>query len=210
MNEQQAPEHETILTLLEGIANRVLESLGSHDEFGLEITSQDRDSLKGSIITQLFSVVEAFRGLEGIKNKRILVLGSGAKPERGFADGYQYNQPWFCRGLRLLDAEPVAVDLYPSRGEAFAHLTRDLSQPGALSFLIGHSFDGVQARLLMDSPQNPSYGLATEERMVLRNQMAKELAGQINRLLKIDGKVLYLDSEIGTELSKLRTNPFPY
>ena len=78
---------------------------------------------------------------------------------------------------------------------AFEHYRKDLTQPGTLSFLPDGSFDGVRMRLFLSSPQLENMvtnrGL-DKKKAILKLQ--KELYGQIRRLLKVGGKIIYRDS----------------
>lgn len=99
-------------------------------------------------------------------------------------------EPWLCRALLELGAQPVGVDVGPLKGEEFEHYRLDLTQTDALSFLPDKSFDAINMRLLLSSPQ-----LERMAGKAKRNDMKEELKKQVGRLLKDDGVMIYSDLE---------------
>jgi hypothetical protein len=115
------------------------------------------------IIKQLMGRLEsAFGSLSNIKTKRILDIACGSNTSKAPAsiyidtpfgekrisradtEGYTAQfEPWFCRILLQLGAQPVGIDSGNLEGEAFEHYRFDLGQKGALDFLPSHSFDAV-------------------------------------------------------------------
>src|SRR5947209_5513839 len=125
------------------------------------------------IIQQFIGRIEhAFGSLANVKGKRILDIACGSNtskaPESFFvdtpigqrtiksADTSVYTaqfEPWFCRILLELGADPVGVDIGDLEGEAFEYYHVDLGIPGALDFLPDHSFDAIQDSRLFGSPE---------------------------------------------------------
>jgi hypothetical protein len=99
-------------------------------------------------------------------------------------------EPWFCRILLELGADPVGIDLGNLDGEAFEHYRVDLGQPGALNFLPAHSFDGVQDSRLFGSPEFTARFPNQKDRL----KVAAELWRQEQRLLKPEGVVIHSDA----------------
>jgi|SRR3989339_451297 len=62
-------------------------------------------------------------------------------------------EPWFCRALLELGAQPIGVDIGSLEGEEFEHYRTDLSKLGSLDFLPDQSFDGINLRQVLSSPQ---------------------------------------------------------
>ncbi len=93
-------------------------------------------------------------------------------------------EPWLCRVLKELGAEPVGIDIGNLEGEEFEHYQIDLTKKGALDFLPSESFDLIFSRLLASSPQL--------EFMIDKGEidiLMVELEKQANRLMKVGGKV---------------------
>jgi hypothetical protein len=107
-------------------------------------------------------------------------------------EGYTAQfEPWFCRILLALGAEPVGVDIGELDGEGFEHYRADLGQPGALDFLADASFDGVQDSRLFGSPEFTAQFPEIADRV----KVAAEIRRQEMRLLKPGGRVIHSDAE---------------
>jgi hypothetical protein len=106
-------------------------------------------------------------------------------------EGYTAQfEPWFCRTLLELRAEPVGVDLGDLSGEAFEHYAADLGKKGALDFLPSHSFDALQDSRLFGSPEFTAEFPEQAERL----RVAREMVRQEQRLLKQGGIVIHSDA----------------
>lgn len=116
----------------------------------------------------------------------------GRKPVRSnAADGFAaVFEPWFCRILEALGAEPVGVDRGDLSGETFEHYRVDLGAPRALEFLPDHSFDGVQDSRLFGSPEFRAQFPNEADRLVV----AREIVAQEARVLKPGGRVIHSDA----------------
>ena len=99
-------------------------------------------------------------------------------------------EPWFCRILLELGAEPVGVDGGELEGEAFEHHRVDLGQSGALNFLPDHSIDAVQDSRLFGSPEFTAQFPNPADRL----RVAVEIWRQEQRLLKPGGVVIHSDA----------------
>jgi hypothetical protein len=161
------------------------------------------------IIQQFIGRIEhAFGSLANVKGKRILDIACGSNtskaPENFFvntpfgertiriADTSAYTaqfEPWFCRILLELEADPVGVDIGDLEGEAFEHYHVDLGIPGALDFLPDHSFDAIQDSRLFGSPEFTTVFPERAQRLTVSEKMKK----QELRLLKKKGIIIHSD-----------------
>ncbi len=170
-------------------------------------TKLAREEGVGDILEQMVDrIARAYGNLSNLQGKRILDVPCGSKTSRapatlsgpffrrgkGFAqDSYTaLFEPWFCRMLVELGADPVGVDLGDLDGEEFEHYGVDLGQPGALNFLPSHSFDAVQDSRLFGSPEFTSQFPNAEDRL----QVAAEIWRQEQRVLKPGGIVIHSDA----------------
>jgi hypothetical protein len=110
-------------------------------------------------------------------------------------------EPWFCRILLALAADPVGIDFGDLSGEMFEHYRVDLAQMGALDFLPSHSFDAVQDSRLFGSPEFTAQLPNKADRL----RVALEIRSQEQRLLKKSGIIIhsdavtFIDSELGKD-----------
>jgi hypothetical protein len=127
-----------------------------------------------------------------VRGKRILDIASGSNSSRSPETGEltALFEPWFCRLLLELGAEPVAVDAGDLEGERFEHHSADLGQIGALDFLPAGSFDGVQDSRLFGSPE---FRGAHPDRAG-DGRIKAELRRQERRVLRPGGVVIHTDN----------------
>jgi len=162
------------------------------------------------IIKQLFGrLFEAFGELSRIKGQRILDIACGSNTSKApsfiyidtpfgekkikveHVEGYTAQfEPWFCRILLELEAQPVGVDIGDLEAEAFEHYLVDLGQAGALDFLPDRSFDALQDSRLFGSPEFTTQFPERADRL----RIAQEIARQERRLLKEGGIVIHSDA----------------
>lgn len=109
-------------------------------------------------------------------------------PSKGYTALFE---PWFCRMLLELGADPVGVDLGNLDDEVFTHYRVDLGQTGALNFLPDHSFDAIQDSRLFGSPEFTAIFPNHSDRL----QVAEEIVRQEQRLLKAGGIVIHSDAQ---------------
>jgi hypothetical protein len=100
-------------------------------------------------------------------------------------------EPWFCRILLELGADPVGVDMGDLDAEAFTHHRVDLGKAGALDFLPDHSFDAIQDSRLFGSPEFTAQFPDFPHRL----QVAREIRRQERRLLKAGGLIIHSDAQ---------------
>jgi hypothetical protein len=156
------------------------------------------------IITQLLGRLErAFGDVTVVKGKRILDIACGSNTSKAPAsiyintpfgeknistadtDSYTAQfEPWFCRVLLQLGANPVGVDFGDLEGEAFEHYRIDLGQLGALDFLLDRSFDAVQDSRLFGSPEFTAQFPDLADRL----KAAAEIHRQEQRVLRAAGR----------------------
>ena len=162
------------------------------------------------IIIQMFGrLANSFERLSDIQNKKILDIACGSNTSKAPAalfintpfgsktigrsnKGYTAQfEPWFCRILLEVGANPVGVDFGDLESEVFVHYRVDLGKIGALDFLPAHSFDAVQDSRLFGSPEFTAQFPNRAERL----QIAQEIKRQEQRLLKANGIVIHSDAE---------------
>ncbi len=162
------------------------------------------------IIEQMVGrIASAWGTLSNVRGKRILDIGCGSNTSRApssiyintpfgekrigrATNGYTAQfEPWFCRVLLELGANPVGVDFGDLEGEAFEHYRVDLGQRGALNFLPSHSFDAVQDSRLFGSPEFTAEFPNRSDRL----RVAQEIRRQEQRLLKAGGIVIHSDAK---------------
>jgi hypothetical protein len=163
------------------------------------------------IIQQLFGrLLAAYDDLSCIKGQRILDIACGSSTSKApvvvhvkgpFGNTKIHNhstsgftaqfEPWFCRILLELEAQPVGVDIGDLEGEAFEHYNADLGMIGALDFLPSQCFDGVQDSRLFGSPEFTKQFPRRADRL----KIAEEILRQERRLLKPSGVVIHSDAK---------------
>jgi len=164
----------------------------------------------GEIIKQLVGrIFRAYGTLAALKGRRILDIACGSSTSKAppliYVDtpvgeqqipiagieGYTAQfEPWFCRILLELGANPVGIDMGNLDGESFEHHKVDLGRPGALDFLPDRSFDAVQDSRLFGSPEFT----AQFPNRADRRKVAEEIWRQEQRLLKAAGIVIHSDA----------------
>jgi hypothetical protein len=161
------------------------------------------------IIKQMFGrPANSFERVANIRNKKILDIACGSNTSKAPASlyidtpfgrktigrsskGYTAQfEPWFCRILFELGANPVGVDFGDLEQEVFVHHRVDLGKLGALDFLPDHSFDAVQDSRLFGSPEFTAQFPNQADRL----KIAQEIKRQEQRLLKANGIVIHSDA----------------
>jgi len=151
-----------------------------------------REAELETILTEFIERLQrAFGSVERARGKRILDIACGSNSSRSPDTGERTAmfEPWFCRLLFALGADPVGVDAGDLEGERFEHHAADLSRIGALDFLPDASFDGIQDSRLFGSPEFLA--------LLPRSQHAPikaELRRQEKRLLKPGGVIIHSDN----------------
>jgi len=162
------------------------------------------------IIKQMFGrLAKAFGNLSNIQSKRILDIACGSNTSKApsslhidtpfcemtigrASQGYTTQfEPWFCRILFELGADPVGIDFGDLDGELFTHYRVDLGKIGALDFLPDRSFDAVQDSRLFGSPEFTAQFPNRADRL----KIAQEIKQQEQRLLKTDGIIIHSDAD---------------
>lgn len=154
----------------------------------------------------LYKLVEVFGSLDNLKGKRILDIGCGSVNSVDRERNYESRsfEPWFCRLLKELGADPVGIDINPDIGqEEFENHRLNLITPGELNIFPDKSFDGINLAGLFDSPFL-NRGRFTKDDIL---KMKEEIGTQIKRLLKDDGKLITIkrfgDDNLKAELGLL-------
>jgi hypothetical protein len=146
----------------------------------------------GAIIAQFITRLQRAFGLLGdVRGKRILDIACGSNSSRSPVTGRRTTQfePWMCRLLQELEAQPVGVDMGDLEGETFEHVRVDLGIQGALDHLPSASFDAVQDSRLFGSPEfQAAYGTRNVERV------RQEIWRQEGRLLRPGGILIHSDT----------------
>lgn len=161
------------------------------------------------IITQMVGrLANSFGKLSYIQGKMILDIACGSNSSKAPASLYidtpfgeitmghaskgytTLFEPWFCRILLELGANPVGVDFGDLEREVFVHYRADLGKVGALDFLPDHSFDAVQDSRLFGSPEFTAQFPNQADRF----KVAQEIRRQEDRLLKTNGIIIHSDA----------------
>lgn len=118
---------------------------------------------------------------ESIENRRILDLGcgshSGTYESREFKP--QTWEPWLCRALLSLGANPIGIDIGDLSKERFEHYQANLLSENSLEMILPHSVDIANAELLYDSP--------TLEEMWGSRNLRSLLLPQLERVVNPNG-----------------------
>lgn len=162
------------------------------------------------IIKQLVGRIHrAYGSFERLKGQRVLDIACGSNTSKApsfvfvnspfgeqripvpHVEGFTaLFEPWFCRILLELGANPVGVDLGDLDTETFEHHKVDLGKPGALDFLPDRTFDAVQDSRLFGSPEFTAAFPNQEDRL----KIAAEIWRQEHRLLRPGGIVIHSDA----------------
>lgn len=161
------------------------------------------------IITQMAGrLADSYASLSETRGRKILDIACGSNTSKAPAlvhintpfgrkvsgrssSGYSaLFEPWFCRMLLELEADPVGVDFGDLEAERFAHYQVDLGKAGALDFLPGHSFDAIQDSRLFGSPEFTAQFPNQSERL----KVAQEIVRQEQRLLIPGGVIIHSDA----------------
>lgn len=89
-----------------------------------------------------------------IKGKRILDIGCGGKGQYTSQTSFRSRmyEPWLCRALLELDAEPIGIDARDNSEEEFENYQRDLFEKDSLSDIPESSVDIAHAKGLFNDP----------------------------------------------------------
>lgn len=179
------------------------------DQYELTRKMSQEPGLKDIVLQLIGRIYQAYGALTTVGGKRILDIACGSNsskaPSSVFVNtpfgerhvptssskGYTAQfEPWFCRILLEVGADPVGIDLGDLEQETFEHYQVDLGQPGALNFLPDHSFDAVQDSRLFGSPEFTAQIPYRTDRL----KVAAEIWRQEQRLLKANGIVIHSDA----------------
>ncbi|MDP2662970.1 MAG: class I SAM-dependent methyltransferase [Dehalococcoidia bacterium] len=144
------------------------------------------------IVTQFLARLRrAFGSLSAVRGKKILDIGCGSNASRSPATGKitPMFEPWFCRILVELGADPVGVDMGDLEGELFEHYRVDFGKAGGLDFLPDASFDGIQDSRIFGSPEFTTQHPASED----YERISREIKRQEQRLLRPGGTIVHSD-----------------
>ena len=169
-----------------------------------------RESGVDAIIKQMFGrLANSFGMLSDIRDKRILDIACGSNTSKAPASLYINTpfgekrigraskgftaqfEPWFCRILLELGANPVGIDFGDLDRELFTHYRVDLGLIGALDFLPDRSFDALQDSRLFGSPEFTAQFPSQADRL----RIAQEIKSQEQRLLKTNGIIIHSDAD---------------
>jgi hypothetical protein len=191
----------------QGLIAATLEALD--DKYDLSRKISQAPGLE-EIIQQLIGrIYRAYGTFAKLRGKRILDIASGSNTSKapssvlvnkpfgeprivlsGSDSFTALFEPWFCRILLELGADPVGIDLGDLDQETFEHYRADLGQSGALNFLPDHSFDAIQDSRLFGSPEFTVQFPNQADRL----GVAAEILKQEQRLLKANGIVIHSDA----------------
>jgi hypothetical protein len=134
-------------------------------------------------------LMDAFGSLSAIRGQAVLDIACGSDSSRSPITGTQTAEfePWMCRLLLELGAQPVGIDIGDLADEAFVHHRVDLGLPGALDFLATGSFDAIHESRLFGSPEFRAAHAPESERI------RHEIHRQESRLLRPGGILIHSD-----------------
>jgi len=165
-----------------------------------------RDSFPRHFYKQLVAVRNAFGGLKNVRGKKILDIGCGSIERnfkaRGVNDSedriFRDFEPWLCRALQELGANPVGIDIMDLEIEEFEHYQLDFLEPKALNFFVAKSFDGVNISCVF----GPFDDLIIKNPIDASNKknIMKMLGEEIKKLLKNDAKFINIIDANGFSL----------
>ncbi len=178
-------------------------------KYALSAKISREPGLKEIILQLVGRIYQAYGAFAPLKGQRILDIACGSNTSKApsfvfvdtpfgehripipSTDGYTAQfEPWFCRFLVELGAQPVGVDRGNLEGENFEHYNVDLGLPGALNFLPDHTFDALQDSRLFGSPEFTTQFPHSSDRL----KIAAEIWRQEQRLLKPGGIVIHSDA----------------
>ena len=149
---------------------------------------QARESNARSALYQLPYILWGVSG--EVRGKTILDLGCGSN-QPSLEGGGIFNdstyEPWLCRGLHLLGANPIGVDIGSLDGEEFTHHQVDLSRLDSLKEIPDGSVDLANAKQLFSSPFLIRFTKTNPE------DLRRNLHTQLERVLKPEAVFLYWD-----------------
>lgn len=185
---------------------KMVRALDIHYDLGQKIVKEPGVAV---ILDQMLGrLAKAYKTLSLLQGKKILDIACGSNSSRlpvslyvntpfgemtsgRKSQGYTaLFEPWFCRLLLELGADPVGVDFGDLDQELFTHYRVDLGKAGALDFLPDHSFDGIQDSRLFGSPEFTAQFPDPASRI----RVSREIVGQERRLLKSDGMIIHSDA----------------
>ncbi|HYF04636.1 MAG TPA: class I SAM-dependent methyltransferase [Patescibacteria group bacterium] len=180
-------DYENVETYNEELKQRVIESLT--DRYGIE-----RSLYAGIILNRINKFLTALQNTYGdlrqVKGKRILDIGCGKKAVE--EDGSDIDQstervfePWMCRILVELGADPVGIDIEVNDDPSFEHYQIDAALPGAFAFLPDHSFDGWHDMSVFGHPKFVK-NIPRRE----RGRVYENMKSEMTRLLKSNGMII--------------------
>ncbi len=138
-------------------------------------------------------LMDAFGPLSAVRGQAVLDIACGSNSSSSPVTGRRTPEfePWMCRLLLALGAQPVGIDIGDLADETFAHHRVDLGVPGALDFLATGSFDAVHESRLFGSPEfRAAHGGASE-------RIRREIHRQERRLLRPGGILIHSDGRPG-------------
>ena len=178
------------------------------DRYGLNSKMRKEPGVE-EIITQMAGrLANSFGRLSQIQGKRILDIACGSNTSKAPAlvhintpfgrkvsgrssAGYTaLFEPWFCRLLLELEANPVGVDFGDLEAELFTHYRVDLGKMGALDFIPDRSFDALQDSRLFGSPEFTAQFPNQADRL----NIAREIVRQEQRILAPGGVIIHSDA----------------
>ena len=177
-------------------------------KYGLASKVAREEGVQDILMQMIGRLAHAYGLISNLRGQRILDVASGSNSSSAPASLYANSpfgerkmglaasgytalfEPWFCRILVELGADPVGVDLGDLDGEGFEHYRVDLGQRDALNFLPSHSFDAVHDSRLFGSPEFTTQFPNPSDRV----RVAAEIWRQEQRLLKAGGQVIHSDA----------------
>ncbi|MFI5226446.1 MAG: hypothetical protein ACHQ3P_07195 [Candidatus Limnocylindrales bacterium] len=166
---------------------RALRDLDTDHALGSKMTVEP--NLTTVIAEFVARLLDAFDSLDALRGLRVLDIACGSNSSRSPVTHRVTVEfePWMCRVLAALGAEPVGLDIGDLEAETFEHHRVDLGIRGALDILPSRSFDAIHESRLFGSPEfRATYATSTE-------RIRAEIHSQERRLLKPGGILIHRD-----------------
>ena len=131
-------------------------------------------------------------GISGeVRGKRILDLGCGSNQpelEGGFLFRDSMYEPWVCRSLHTMGANPIGVDIGDLSQEEFEHYQLNLAEPDCLATIPDRSVDFANSWQLFSS------SFLRTHTNIREADLRRNIYEQLERILKPEAIFLSWDN----------------
>ena len=181
VNHEDIPVELDVINLVYSLKRRAVpEIVRQYPAFDNEEECHCKLALDGQLRGVLWALGKDYRG------KTILDLGCGSN--NPFLEGAGWfrdsmYEPWLCRSLFFLGANPMGIDIGRLDGEKFRYIRANLNKDNVLSSIPDSSVDLANAGQLFSSPLLRKMGIDSGE-------LKRKLLPQLERVCKPDAYFL--------------------